>query len=218
MKIGILGGTFDPIHFGHLRTAEEIGQGLGLHKVYLIPAASPPHKTRELVSSFPHRMAMVRLGVQESSMLDVLDLEGRRPGLSYSYDTLRQLKSLFGGESQIYFLVGSDAFLDIRTWKDYRRLFHYAHFVIVPRHGNDIGTLKAFISELDISIEPAGEQNVYVADSGNRIIIFESTLMDISGTHIRHMVGSGKSIAFLVPHSVRAYILKKGLYRPHENA
>jgi len=216
-KIGILGGTFDPVHFGHLRTAEEIGQLLGLQKVYLIPAASPPHKMRGPVSSFEHRMAMVRLGIQESSILDALDLEGRRPGLSYSFDTLKELKSRFGENSELYFLVGSDAFLDIRTWKGYEKLFDYSHFIVIPRPGLDMETLETFVLELNPSIKKMKGKNVYTMPSGNHVIIQKSTLMDISGTKVRNMVSSGKSIAFLVPESVKNYIFRKRLYRFHEN-
>lgn len=216
-KIGILGGTFDPVHYGHLRTAEEIGQELGLERVYLIPAASPPHKMRDPVTPFNHRLAMVRLGVRESALLEALDLEGRRAGLSYSFDTLKELKSRFGMNAEIFFLVGSDAFFEIRTWKNYRKLFDYAHFVIIPRIGYDLKTLHNLISGLDQSVKKQQNENVYTMLSGNHVIICKSTLLDISGTEIRDMVRRGKSITFLVPETVRAYILREGLYRFHED-
>jgi len=216
-KIGILGGTFDPVHFGHLRTAEEIGQELGLERVYLIPAASPPHKMHDPVTPFDHRLAMVRLGVRESTLLEALDLEGRRAGLSYSSDTLQELKSRFGMNAEIFFLVGSDAFLEIRTWKSYRKLFDYAHFVLIPRAGYDLETLHHFIVGLGQSVKKQQDKNVYTMPSGNHVMIYQSTLMDISGTGIRDMVRRGKSITFLVPEAVRTYILREGLYRFHED-
>lgn len=216
-KIGILGGTFDPVHFGHLRTAEEIGQDLGLERVYLIPAASPPHKRYDPVTSFAHRMSMVRLGVRESALLEALDLEGRRAGLSYSSDTLQELKSRFGINTEIFFLVGSDAFLEIRTWKNYRKLFDYAHFVLIPRAGYDLVMLDNFILGLDQSVKKQQNKNVYIMPSGNHVIICRSTLMDISGTGIRRMVREGKSITFLVPEAVRTHILREGLYQLHED-
>ncbi len=216
-KIGILGGTFDPVHLGHLRTAEEIGQELRLEKVYLIPAASPPHKTHDPVTSFDHRLAMVRLAIRESEVLEAMDLEGRRAGLSYSCDTLKELKSRFGVNSQIFFLIGSDAFFEIRTWKDHEKLFDYAHFVLIPRSGHDPETLDGFILGLDESAKRQQGKNVYTMHSGNHVIIQPSTVMEISGTRIRNMVRSGKSIAYLVPETVRNYIAEKGLYTLHED-
>jgi nicotinate-nucleotide adenylyltransferase len=216
-KIGVLGGTFDPIHFGHLRTAEEIGQELGLERVYLIPAASPPHKMHDPVTPFDHRLAMVRLGVRESALLEALDLEGRRAGLSYSSDTLKELRSRFGMNTEIFFLVGNDAFLEIRTWKNCGKLFDYAHFVLIPRAGYTLETLDDFILGLDPSVKKQGNKNVYTMPSGNHVIIYKSTLMDISGTGIRDMVRRGKSITFLVPEAVRTYISAEGLYKVHED-
>jgi nicotinate-nucleotide adenylyltransferase len=216
-KIGVLGGTFDPIHFGHLRTAEEIGQELGLERVYLIPAASPPHKMHDPVTPFDHRLAMVRLGVRESALLEALDLEGRRAGLSYSSDTLKELRSRFGMNTEIFFLVGNDAFLEIRTWKNCGKLFDYAHFVLIPRAGYTLETLDDFILGLDPSVKKQENKNVYTMPSGNHVIIYESTLMDISGTGIRDMVRRGKSITFLVPEAVRTYISAEGLYKVHED-
>jgi len=214
-KMGILGGTFDPIHFGHLRTAEEVGHALGMEKIFLIPAASPPHKSIGPVTPFRHRLAMARLGVESSAILEVLDLEGKRSGPSYSFDTLKQLKFQYGPIADIYFLLGSDAFLDIRTWKDYGKLFDYAHFVLIPRPGCDIESLRGFILGLDESVQRAGEGDAYLMPSGNRVMIYKSTLIDISATNIRRLAGSGQSIAFLVPEAVRNYICEKGLYRSH---
>jgi nicotinate-nucleotide adenylyltransferase len=133
-------------------------------------------------------------------------------------DTLRQLRAQFGPAADIYFMLGSDAFLDIRTWKGYERLFDYAHFALIPRPGYDIETIRAFIFALDASVEQADEEDVYTMPSGNRIIISKSTLIDISSTNIRRLAGSGQSITFLVPEAVRNYILEKGLYRAHGNS
>ncbi len=216
-KIGILGGTFDPVHFGHLRTAEEIGHELSLQRVFLIPAASPPHKIHDPVTPFDHRLAMVRLAVRESALLEALDLEGRRVGLSYSFDTLKELRSRFGMKAEIFFLVGSDAFIEIRTWKNYQALFEYANFVIIPRIGSDLGTLHNFILGLDKDVKKQDRKNVYTMSSGNNVIILRSTLLDISATGIRDMVRGGKPITFLVPEAVRTYIHREELYRVHEN-
>ena len=134
LRFGILGGTFDPIHMGHLRTSGRDQRKTGFEKVYLIPSASPPHKTSAPVSRFEHRMAMTRLGAAESPSLEAIDLESKRSGLSYSIETLRELHRALPSP-EIFFILGTDAFLEIKTWKEYEQLFHYAHFVIIIRPG-----------------------------------------------------------------------------------
>ena len=217
MKIGILGGTFDPIHLGHLRTAEEIGQGLNLEKVYLIPSASPPHKTKEPVTSFHHRLSMARAAVGDSRMLEALDLESRRPGLSYSIETLRELRTIFSPKADLFFILGTDAFSEIKTWKDYQRLFNFAHFVIIHRAGFKPDRFEALLADLSVDARKTQRPYLFTAPSGKTIMLMEPTLMDISSTRIRAMNVEGKSIRFLVPESVRNYIMKNGLYRDNGN-
>jgi nicotinate-nucleotide adenylyltransferase len=217
LKLGILGGTFDPIHLGHLRTAEEIGQELSLDKVYLIPSASPPHKTREPVATFDHRLAMARLAVGESALLEVLDLEGKRAGLSYSIETLREFHNIREPQPELFFILGTDAFREIKTWKDYRDLFDYAHFVIIERAGVQLHELEPLIMNLGFSAKDTGQPDVFTKLSGKRILRMSTTLMDISSTRIREMVAEGKSIRFLLPDPVRNYLMAKGLYKEHAN-
>ena len=217
MKLGILGGTFDPIHLGHLRTAEETGQELGLEKVYLIPSASPPHKTWEPVASFKHRLAMAQLAVSDSSLLEVLDLEGKRPGLSYSIETLKEFHKIFSPDPELFFILGVDAFLEINTWKDYQELFNYAHFVIIERAGFQPHDLKAFLLSLGLKVKNAKLSDVFITQSGNTVALSTPTLIDISSTQIRELVAGDKSIRFLLPESVRKYIVEKGLYRNDAN-
>jgi nicotinate-nucleotide adenylyltransferase len=212
LKLGILGGTFDPIHLGHLRSGEEIGQNLALERVYLIPSALPPHKTRNPVTAFHHRLAMAQLGTGRSSLLETMDLEGNRPGFSYSIETLKELHQRFGPSTELYFILGLDAFLEIKTWRDYKGLFEYAHFVVLFRPGCQKHPLNDLFSDLDINASKAGTQNHFVAPSGNSIFLITPTRMEISSTNIRNMVKEGKSIHFLVPEAVRNYIIEKGLY------
>jgi nicotinate-nucleotide adenylyltransferase len=213
LKIGILGGTFDPVHLGHLRTAEEIGQELSLDKVYLIPSASPPHKTNDPITAFHHRLTMTRLAVAESPWLEILDLEGRRPGPSYSIETLKEIHGYFGSQLDLFFLLGSDAFIEIETWKDYRKLFEYSHFVIVQRAGHERKDLRSFLQALDLDVNAYDNSDIIRLSSGKRILIIKTTLLDISSTRIRELVRSGRSIRFLVSEPVRNYISKCGLYR-----
>jgi nicotinate-nucleotide adenylyltransferase len=215
LRLGILGGTFDPIHLGHLRAAEEIGEALNLEKVYLIPSASPPHKAGEPVTSFQHRWAMVHLAADASPRLDAMDLEGRRPGLSYSIETLREFHSLFGPAPDLFFILGVDAFLEIRTWKEYRDLFDYAHFVVIRRPGYSMDSLGPLLLDLGLEGHPGGRTDQYTAASGKQLLLMTTTLMDISATRIRQMVASGRSIRFLVPETVQAYIRQEELYRDH---
>jgi len=218
LRVGILGGTFDPIHLGHLRVAEEIGEGLDLEKIYLIPAAVPPHKDTKPISSFHHRLAMTRLAAEESPILEALDFEGRRQGLSYSVETLREFHQIFKPSPTLFFILGMDAFLEIRTWKEYERLFDYAHFVVIKRPGSQSEELEPFLLSLDVSFSRGDREDTFIHPSGNLLIYKKATLMDISSTQIREMVAAGKSIRFLVPESVRSYLMEKGLYRIHESS
>jgi len=217
-RLGILGGTFDPIHFGHLRLAEEVGESLNLEHVYLIPAALPPHKGQKGVSAFQHRFEMTRIASAESPRLKVLDLEARREGFSYSIETLRIFHSMYQPDLDLYFVLGMDAFLEIETWKDFRSLFSYAHFVVIQRPGFPSDILESFLPTLGVNFERGGQENRFLSPSGYEVISMEATLMDISSTKIREKVAAGKSIRFLVPEAVRSYIESKRLYRCHENA
>lgn len=215
MRLGILGGTFDPIHLGHLRVAEEVAEELDLEKVYLIPAAVPPHKETRPVTPFHHRLAMTRLAAEDSPFLEALDLEGRRQGLSYSIETLREFHKLFKRELTLFFILGMDAFLEIETWKEYERLFEYAHFVVIKRPGIQFDQLEPFLRSLGSGFKREGTVDRFLHPSGNLLIYREATLMDISSTQIREMVATGRSIHFLVPNSVRLYVMEKGLYGIH---
>ena len=216
MRLGILGGTFDPVHFGHLRLAEEIGEELELERVYLIPAAAPPHKEKKPITSFRHRLQMVRMAASASPMLEALDMEGRRQGLSYSIETLREFHRIFPDDLKLFFIVGMDAFVEIETWKEYKSLFDYADFVVVERPGISSKKLEPLLLSLGVGFKKKSEHR-FVAGSGNGLIYRQATLMDISSTRIREKVAGGKSIRFLLPQAVISYIEENGLYRGHEN-
>jgi nicotinate-nucleotide adenylyltransferase len=218
LRFGILGGTFDPIHLGHCRLAEETGEDLKLERVFLIPAAAPPHKERKPITSFQHRLEMVRIAAQGSPLLEALDLEGRRLGLSYSIETLRELHEGFKPDPEIFFILGMDAFLEIDTWKEYERLFDYAHFVVIDRPGFGLEGLEPFLLSLGVHFRKEGEGGPFVAPSGYTIAGRKATLMDISSTMIREKASAGKSFRFLVPEAVRSYITENGLYGIHGGA
>jgi nicotinate-nucleotide adenylyltransferase len=213
VRLGILGGTFDPIHLGHLRIAEEMCEELGLEKVLLIPGALPPHKDGKAVTPFSDRLAMTRIAAQASPFLEVLDLEGRRGGISYSIETLREIRQVLGEKVDLYFIIGMDAFHDIKTWKEYRNLFDDANFVVIKRPGFSFKELEPFVLSLGVGFRRGGNGDCFFIPSGNSLIYKEATLLEISSTRIREMLAAGKSIRFLVPEPVISYISDKGLYR-----
>lgn len=217
MRLGILGGTFDPIHLGHLRIAEEMYEELDLEKVYLIPGALPPHKDRKPLTPFHDRLSMARLAVHGSSVLEILDLEGYRQGLSYSIETLKEIRQRFQPRLDLFFIIGMDAFQEIETWKDYKKLFDYTHFVVIKRPGFPFQELEAFVLSLGVGFKRKGK-DTFITPSGNILFYKEVTLLGMSSTGIREMVAGGRSIRFLVPESVRSYIMEKGLYRIRGNA
>ena len=136
-RLGLFGGTFNPIHYGHLRSAEEVCEALALTRLWFIPASHPPHKNALGITPFEVRLEMSRLAVGDHPVMSVSDLEGRRPGRSYSIETLRQIRREVGPTWELYFILGLDAILEIATWKDYQDLFTLSHFVVLDRPGYD---------------------------------------------------------------------------------
>jgi nicotinate-nucleotide adenylyltransferase len=213
VKLGILGGTFNPIHLGHLRAAEEVGEDLALDKVYLIPSGMPPHKPRAPIADFSHRLEMVRLASAISPLLEVWDIEGIRGGFSYSIETLRSFHSSFGPNLELFFIIGTDAFLEIKTWKDYRNLFRYASFVVINRPGYTTERLIAFLDSLNAGFKWSSKGECFRHPLGTALFKRDITLMDISASKIREKIRKGQSIRFLVPEVVRKYIEKTGVYK-----
>jgi nicotinate-nucleotide adenylyltransferase len=212
VKLGILGGTFNPIHSGHLRVAEEIGEELGLTKVYIIPSGMPPHKEPYPLADFPHRLEMALLASKISPLLEVWDIEGKRPGFSYSIETLKVFHSYFGSSLELFFIIGMDAFIEIKNWKEYQNLFNFASFVVINRPGYNKDKFSQFLDSLNVGLTWDEKRKCFCHPSGNVLLKKDTTLMDISATRIREMVAKKKSIHFLVPEVVREYIEKVGLY------
>uniref|UniRef100_A0A7V4G8U2 Probable nicotinate-nucleotide adenylyltransferase n=1 Tax=Desulfobacca acetoxidans TaxID=60893 RepID=A0A7V4G8U2_9BACT len=217
-RLGLFGGTFNPIHYGHLRSGEEVLEevleALGLDQVWFMPAAHPPHKGGVEVTPFAVRLAMTRLAVGRHPRLKVTDLEGHRPGKSYSVETLRLLRRELGLEVELFFIVGMDAMMEISTWWHYQELFTLAHFVVLDRPGYDRSHLEGVLRREvhpDMAALPGGEG--FRHPSGMRVIPLRTTLMDISATKIRQLVSQGRSVRYLLPEAVRRFILKNMLYR-----
>ena len=212
-RLGLFGGTFNPIHYGHLRSAEEVFEALDLHQIWFIPAALPPHKTGADVTAFEVRLAMTRLAVGRHPRLSVSDVEGRRPGKSYSIETLRHFREEFGPQAELYFILGLDAMLEIAFWKDYRELFTLSHFVVLDRPGYDRDLLGELLRrEVHPEFRSLPSGGGFQHPGGYRVLFQATTLMDISATRIRGLVRQGSSIRYLLPEPVRRFILKNRLY------
>jgi nicotinate-nucleotide adenylyltransferase len=212
MKIGILGGTFNPIHIAHLRIAEESRDRFGLDRVIFIPAATPPHKPLIGELSFVSRFEMVRLAVADNPRFSVSDMEGVRGGRSYSIDTLRALRLEYP-DDELYFIVGADSFNDISTWREYAAIFTMCNVVCVQRPGS---TIKSLAKALPVAIagefcynEPAKRLS---HSSGHGVYALDGVLLDISSSHIRLLARGGRSIRYLVPDAVEHYIKGQRLY------
>jgi nicotinate-nucleotide adenylyltransferase len=212
-RLGIFGGTFNPIHYGHLRSAEEVCEALQLHRLWFIPAAVPPHKATEEITPFAERLAMTRLAVGDHPVMSVSDIEGRRSGRSYSIDTLRRIHEEMGEAWELYFILGLDAILEIGTWKDYAELFSLCHFVVLDRPGYDRTRLgEVLLEEVHPQFEALPGGAGYRHPAGTRVIFQATTLMDISATAIRSQVRQGRSIRYLLPEAVRRYIIESRFY------
>jgi nicotinate-nucleotide adenylyltransferase len=206
--IGILGGTFDPIHFGHLRPALDLYQELGLQGVRLIPCRQPPHRRPPLAGA-EQRLAMLQAAIAGERGLSADTRELRRPGPSYTLDTLRSLRSELD-TTPLCLIVGSDAFARLDTWHRWRELIVFAHLVVVQRPGCNPSTESAVAEAL---------QARYITDperlgeaAAGFVLRWPVTQMDISGTHLRALIAAGKSPRFLLPDSVWEFIQREGLY------
>lgn len=218
-KIGIFGGTFNPVHLGHLRAAIEVRQGFGLDAVYLVPSADPPHKSSENLAPAAERFAMVRQAIEEHPGLRASDIELKRSGPSFTIDTICAFRKNLPKSVWLYLIMGIDAFRDIATWKSYQDLLHLAPVIVIDRPG-----IEPLVSEGRMAIEEminSPELDGYECSQDNAcylhcekqpIFVFNVTPLDISSTRIRELVGKGEPIDFLVPDSVKQHITDKGLY------
>lgn len=221
MKIGIFGGTFNPIHYGHLRAAEEVREKLGLDKVLFIPSGNPPLKTEDIADA-AHRYRMTELAVQGNRFFEVLDIECRRPVKSYTVDTLTSLLNTYKN-SELYFILGIDAFLDIPNWWMPDRLMSLSNFVLLSRPGRRFFELTSspYLSvdkHVLNSIDAAERESSSVRlESGKELIMLNVTPVNISSTDIRKLVTSGSSIKYLLPEQVESFIISNSLYTDEDN-
>ncbi len=193
MRIGILGGTFNPIHYGHLLVAAEVREKFDLERVIFVPSASPPHKNHPDIAPPRDRYQMTVLATQSNRFFSVSDLELQRSGKSYSVETVKELLNIYGKDTKLYFITGTDAILEIFTWKDRKELLKLCQFVVATRPG-------FHAEKIDKTIV-------------RQIHLIEIPNLDISSTDIRRRIKERRSIKYLLPEKVEEYIHEHGLYK-----
>jgi nicotinate-nucleotide adenylyltransferase len=198
MRVGIFGGTFDPIHLGHLAVARSIQSSLGLDNVVFVPAGQPWLKADTPVSRVEDRVQMLRLALARRRALELSTIEADRPGPSYTVDTMETLQRQLGSDADFFFLLGSDALMDIAKWKEPQRLIQLCQLVAFARPGFGLPTMEA--------LEAA------VPGVSQRVVFAEVPQVNIRATDIRRRIAEGRCIQRLVPRAVERYILEHGLY------
>lgn len=207
--IGVLGGTFDPIHFGHLRPALDVHERLGLRDLRFIPCNVPPHRGAP-VAAAEHRLAMVERAIAGVPGFRVDSRELNRPGPSYTVDTLRSLRGEIGPDAPLLLIMGLDAFAGLDTWHRWREIPSLAHVVVAHRPGSSLPEHAAYLE-----LAPVTESCPALEDRASGLVVFQSvTQLDISATDIRERLRAGRSPRYLLPDSVRHYITEHDLYQP----
>lgn len=215
-RIGILGGTFNPIHFGHLAAAEEVRERLKLDLVLFIPSCLPPHKQEEEIPSAAHRLEMVRLAIAGNSRFALSDIEVKRQGRSYTIDTIEQLDDVYEN-AELFFITGVDSFLEILTWKQWEHLLSLCAFVVLSRPGYrfsdllNIGFMKKASGEM-LLLDRGDIKQASIQTGAFRLYLEVISHFDISSTDIRSRTREGRTIKYLLPEPVEHYIIKNKLY------
>lgn len=198
-KIGLMGGTFDPVHHGHLVAAEEARYQFGLDRVIFIPAGRPPHKVSREISDARHRLAMTKLAIESNPFFGISAVEIERPGLSYTINTVRDMRGLYP-LAEFFFITGADAVLEILSWKHIDELLNQCVFIAAKRPGYRLGRLRDKLPSIS-------------EEQFRRIAVIEVPALAISSTDIRERVKKGRPIKYLLPESVERYITEHGLYK-----
>lgn len=199
MTLGVLGGTFDPVHLGHIAAAEAAQQFLALDQIVLIPSSIPPHRAQPATASAADRLAMAQLAASTRPGWSVSRIELDRQGKSYTYDTLAELGH---PARQIFFIIGTDAFAEMASWSRYPAVLDLANFVVVSRPGTTLDSLRERV--------PSAFSHYSAAST--RVILVEAHTPDVSSTEIRRRVRAGQPLSGLVPDAVEDYISAHGLY------
>jgi nicotinate-nucleotide adenylyltransferase len=211
MRVGIFGGSFNPIHFGHLRAAEEVREMLKLDLVYFVPASSPPHKPEGELAPAEHRLQMVRLATKGNRHFMASDAEVRRAGRSYTIDTAKHFTTTLRNQAQIFILMGSDQFVELETWKDCDELVKLCSVAVHTRLRDGEMAPRVSLAALN-RFGYTREQDHYVNSSGQTLSFVQTTFFPISATQIRQKLSNKESINYLMPGDVVDYIRRHALY------
>jgi nicotinate-nucleotide adenylyltransferase len=209
LRLGVFGGTFDPIHVGHLDAAAAAREALALDEILFVPSQVPPHRSADPRATMFHRFAMVALATADRPASRASDVELRRSGTSYSYETLAVLHADGWAPSQLFFILGADAFAEIAQWREFDRVVEGTNLAVVGRTGTSLESalgrtpLRPRVRPLDQAREPSATTGVYLIEAATR---------DVSSTQIRAELAAGRSIERLVPESVERHIIRHGLY------
>ena len=217
MKIGIYGGTFNPIHYGHLRTAEEVFEKFSLDKMLFIPSGKTPFDKPGLEKA-RHRYEMVKSAIRGNRHFELSDIETTAGGKSYTVDTIRKLNAVYEG-SELFFVLGIDAFLDLPAWKEPDKLIDLTNLVIISRPGHSFSELSSspYLKGVSIKVMKELDKGVrtefpFDVSKNKKGILCKVTGLDISASEIRNLITSGKNLKYLLPDSVKSYIIAKELY------
>ncbi len=218
-RVGLMGGTFNPVHLGHLRAAEEIAEKLKLDQVFFMPSARPPHKAPTPIAAYRHRLEMLKLAVSDRPGFLASDLESHLSYPSYTLNTVRAFREKLPARARLFFLVGLDSFMTIPCWHQYRGLFNLAAFVVFARAGlsetfEDLGEMLQKHVEPEIKWSPRLE--TFAAPKLKPIHFQPGGRLEISSSDLRSRLLAGASVRYLVPEPVRIYIETYGLYRTEE--
>ncbi len=209
MATGIFGGTFDPVHMGHLRIAEEIREIFSLERIYFVPGGIPPHKRRRKIAGAEERLLMLKAAIKGNTFFRLSEIETKRKGPSYTIDTLKAFEKHF---NELYFLIGIDAFSQIDTWHLYPELFYHTNFIIMTRPSSrKQAILEMLPDDVKKDIRKSND-SLCVHKSGKKIHLHDITQIDISSTKIKELLKKHRSIRYLVPASVEKIITERGLY------
>ena len=209
-RLGLLGGTFDPIHFGHLDAADAARQTLRLDEIRFIPSHDPPHRPSDPRASAFHRFALVALAIDGHTSYRASDMELRRDGPSYTTDTLAALRSDGWNPSQLFFILGADAFAEIATWHQFPAVLDAAHFVVIARPGTTLDAAAARTPEIRSRLRNPGASAIDGAETF--VFLVEARTRDVSSTTIRARLAAGETIDDLVPGAVARHIVAHRLY------
>jgi len=220
-RIGLFGGTFNPIHRGHIHAAGRVAKQFPLHKIVLIPSALPPHKVSDNLAPAEDRLEMIRLAAADRPALEVSDVELSRSGPSYTIDTVSHYRRRYASRTELYLIMGIDAFLEIETWKSYAELLQKIPFIVMSRPREkppggslDLKMLQGYLAgTVSTRYVFSASKSCFLHPDKEPIFVMDIKPLNISSTDIRFRIKHDRPIKSLVPGPVEAYIQTRGLYR-----